>query len=258
MQQLHREETGESFASQFRSIPAKKQWLFWFFIMGGSCLILLAAYGAGRIDQGMYLSMAVLGSITTLKGFNDVRFFDRETRLASEQVSILEQVSSFEEFFAVTAPSVFRRHLHNLYEIGHRYSGVSQDNLIELMHAQLLAGNRVVSMSGSVLVTQGLIGTILGLMLMMGKLQAQVSEMSALGSGQFIESLFGPNGALNGLDTAFITTLIGAALGGVFLRVLSSVVDANIMRYTAYVAELTEVYVLPSMRAVALEAESAK
>jgi len=55
-------------------------------------------------------------------------------------------------------------------------------------------------------------------------------------------------GPLGGLGVAFNTTLLGSILGGVILRVLTNVVNANITRYVAHIAELTEVYVLPYMR----------
>ncbi|MDF1837511.1 MAG: MotA/TolQ/ExbB proton channel family protein [Planctomycetota bacterium] len=219
------------------------------------CTVLVVAFVTGYVDQGMYIAMFGLALIMIVKGYGDVRFFDRETKLASSQVSVLENVHSFEEFLAGTKPSMFRSHIANLYEIAYTFPEVSQDNLIELMHSRLMARNRVVALFASVLVTLGLVGTILGLMIMMDKLKTQVRGASGEGAEQFIEKLFGPNGALDGLDTAFITTLIGAVLGGVVLRVLTSVVDANIMKYTAHVAELTEVYVLPSMRRTALELE---
>ena len=61
------------------------------------------------------------------------------------------------------------------------------------------------------------------------------------------------NGPLRGLGTAFYTTLLGAVLGGVVLRVLTNIVDASVMEYTAHIAELTEVYVLPYLRGMGID-----
>ncbi|MEM8713315.1 MAG: MotA/TolQ/ExbB proton channel family protein [Planctomycetota bacterium] len=252
---MHDPNDGSS-ASELRSTSVRNQWLFWFITMaitGGS---LVAASQAGYLNHGLYGSMGFLGFVMTIKCFQDARFCDRESRLASEQVSILEEVDDFQEFFECTQPSLFRQHIHNLFVIGHRHGRVTQDALISLLHTKLQARTRVVSLSASVLVTYGLIGTILGLMVMMSKLSEQVGSMADSANGDFIGTLFGEDGALSGLDTAFITTLIGAALGGVLLRVLTSVVEASITRYSAFVAQLTEVYVLPALWTLASDAQS--
>lgn len=245
----------QSFAQQFETISALSQWMFWFAIMSAMGIVLVVTYVMDIVDIGMYAVMVGMAAIMIYKGFQDVVFFDRETKLASEQVKILETVHSFEAFLGQAKPSVFRNHIANLFEIAYTHPDVSQDNLIELLHFRLLSRNRVVELFSSILVTLGLIGTIVGLMIMMSRLQSQIIGAEAGNTNELIGRLFGDGGALVGLSTAFITTLIGAALGGVLLRVLTSVVDANIMRYIAHVAELTEVYVLPSMRRYALHIE---
>ena len=72
-----------------------------------------------------------------------------------------------------------------------------------------------------------------------------------------MQQIAGSDGPLGSLGVAFYTTLIGAVLGGVILRILSNIIDANIMRYTAHIAELTEVNVLPFMRQMAKSLEEA-
>ncbi|GAB4543721.1 MAG: hypothetical protein Tsb0013_00050 [Phycisphaerales bacterium] len=247
-----------SFATEFDTISAKSQWLYWFTVMLAVCACLVVAYFAGAIDIGLYIAMFGLAILMMFKGFRDVRFFDRETRLASQQVALLERVHNFEDFLRQSKPSMFRSHIANLYEIAFTHPDVSQDTLIELLHSRLMARNRTVELFASVLVTLGLIGTIIGLMLMMNNLQEQVLAGTDGGTSELISKLFGPGGALVGLSTAFMTTLIGATLGGVVLRVLTSVVASNITRYTAHVAELTEVFVLPSMRRSAAHAANAR
>lgn len=239
----------ESFASQFETTSGLSEWVGWLSIMLAVCAILLIAYLFNAIDYGMYTVITALGIGLLYKGYHDAKFLDTEMKLASEQVRILERVDDFESFLKEAPKSVFRSHIDNLYTISLSHTEINQDNLIEVLHSRLMAKNRVIELFSSILITLGLIGTILGLIIMMDKLSFTLSTMGE--DGDLIRSLVQEGGALYGLGVAFITTLLGAVFGGVLLRVLTSVVDANIMRYTAHLAELTEVYVLPYMRSTA-------
>ena len=207
---------------------------------------------ASSINYAMYLTIGALGIGLIFKSFADARFLQNQTNLASQQVGILEVVDNFEDFLDQANPSIFRKHIENLHTISQSQSDISQDNLIELLHSRLAARNKIVELFASVLITLGLIGTILGLILMMGSLT------SVMGNAELDENLMrnlvGEQGPLSGLGVAFVTTLLGAVLGGVILRVLTSIVEANITEYTAHIAELTEVYVLPYLRKAAREA----
>lgn len=218
------------------------------------CAVLTAAYQLNSsypksINLAMYAVIGLLGVGLIVKSYLDARFLQLQTALASQQVQILEVVDNFDDFLSRAHPSLFRHHIQNLHTISQSTSQVSQDNLIELLHGRLAARNRIVELFASVLITLGLIGTILGLILMMGSLTEVMagSEMNE----QFMNNLIGDEGPLADLGVAFVTTLLGAALGGVILRVLTSIVDANIMEYVAHIAELTEVYVLPYLRSSA-------
>jgi hypothetical protein len=245
---------GESFATQFETLSGMTRWLVWLGVMTlMMALFGLAALGQNgdkAIEYGMYVVIGGLGIALIVKGYFDVRFLDRETRLASLQVRILESVDDFETFFKRAEKSVFRTHIDNLYTISLSQQEIQQDNLIQVLHDRLMARNRVVDLFASILVTLGLIGTIVGLILMMEGLtevmRAQDAEEGLL--NRLADSSTGP---LQGLATAFYTTLLGAVLGGVMLRVLTNIVDTNVMRYTAHLAELTEVHVLPYMRRTA-------
>ena len=63
--------------------------------------------------------------------------------------------------------------------------------------------------------------------------------------GTLLENL---KGVLGGMGTAFYTTLLGAILGSVVLKVLSSVYTSNAEHLVAHIAELTEVYIVPVLR----------
>lgn len=246
----------DSYAEQFEKTSGLSEWLMWLAIMS----IIFGVLAAGLIlsskvliEYGMYFIIGSLGVGLIVKGFYDAKFLDKEMKLASQQVKILEEVDDFEEFLNRAPPSVFKSHIDNLYTISLSHPEVSQDNLIEILHSRLLAKNKVVELFASVLITLGLIGTILGLMFMMDELVATVNLIESQGeSDSILSELFRDGGAMAGLGVAFVTTLLGAVLGGVILRVLTSIIDANIMKYIAHLAELTEVHVLPYMRQAAL------
>jgi hypothetical protein len=58
----------------------------------------------------------------------------------------------------------------------------------------------------------------------------------------------GMSHTVSGLATAVNTTLLGALLGGIALRVLSHVVDGHADYLVAHIAQLTETHVLPSLK----------
>ncbi|WP_177419866.1 MotA/TolQ/ExbB proton channel family protein [endosymbiont of Lamellibrachia barhami] len=238
----------ESFASQFETVSGLSSWLAWLVVMVAICVVLVVTFLLGQISAGMYFVIFSLAIGLVYKGYQDAKFLDREMKLASEQVKILERVDDFESFLDQAKKSVFRSHIDNLHTISLSHTEINQDNLIEVLHTRLMARNRVIELFSSILITLGLIGTIVGLIIMMDGM----TEVMLQGGDDLLARLADPEGGpLSGLGIAFYTTLLGAVFGGVILRVLTSVVDANIMRYTAHLAELTEVYVLPYMRRTA-------
>lgn len=242
---------GVLYSESIRNMKAKSEWLIWFGATGGALLALALLYGAFGAPPAWrdYITwvIVVLFLATLGRSFRDVTFLDRETRLASEQVEQLAQINDIASFLQVARPSVFRSHIAALHTIFLADPQIAQDSLIEITHARLTARNKTVELLASILITLGLIGTIVGLLLSIGGLQ------EVLGSKQSdADSMrMGMRSTMAGMSTAFYTTLVGAAFGGVILRILTSVVDANILRYMAHLAELTEVYVLPAMRRMA-------
>jgi flagellar motor component MotA len=72
---------------------------------------------------------------------------------------------------------------------------------------------------GNLLITLGLVGTVVGLTL---TLTGLTSSLEALGQDQE-QLLRGLRGAMGGMGTAFYTTLLGSVLGGVLLRVFAHI-----------------------------------
>lgn len=84
--------------------------------------------------------------------------------------------------------------------------------------------NHLVEIIGNLLITLGLIGTVVGLTL---TLTGLTGSLKALGTDQelLIASL---RDSMAGMGTAFYTTLLGAALGGVILRVFALISEHSI------------------------------
>jgi hypothetical protein len=77
---------------------------------------------------------------------------------------------------------------------------------------------------GNLLITLGLVGTVAGLTL---TLTGLTGSLDALGEDQ-AQLLAGLRSAMGGMGTAFYTTLLGAVLGGVLLRIFAHIDESGI------------------------------
>lgn len=84
--------------------------------------------------------------------------------------------------------------------------------------------SRSIEVAGNLLITLGLIGTVMGLTL---TLTGLTSSLDALGHDQE-QLLAGLRKAMGGMGTAFYTTLLGAILGGVLLRVFAQITEQGV------------------------------
>lgn len=197
-------------------------------------------------DNRTYVSIIILAlfGFAVVKNFFDIRFIHRQARLTDQQIDKLRESNNIYVFLQNSEPSLFRDHIDNLHEIFRRDCNISQDNLVTLLQARLLAKTRLVEFCSSILVTLGLVGTIIGLIQSAGGL----SEVFTAISSKDDSIMQGVDQALGGMSVAFYTTLMGAVLGGVCLRLLSNLVDANTEHVVSHIAELTEIYILPILR----------
>ncbi len=89
-----------------------------------------------------------------------------------------------------------------------------------LLHVQLAVYERInhtIEVVGNLLITLGLIGTVMGLTMTLTGLSG---SLDSLGQDQEM-LLLGLRHAMAGMGTAFYTTLLGAVLGGVLLRMFA-------------------------------------
>jgi|GEM_PF-2551745 len=197
-------------------------------------------------SHGTYVSIIILAlfGFAVVKNFFDMRFINRQARLTDQQIDTLRQTNNIYVFLQSSEPSLFRDHIDNLHEIFRRDCNISQDNLVTLLQSRLLAKSRLVEFCSSILVTLGLVGTIIGLIQSSGGLSEVITAMAGK-EGTVMDGVYK---ALSGMGVAFYTTLMGAILGGVCLRLLSNLVDANTEHIVSHIAELTEIYILPILR----------
>jgi hypothetical protein len=120
---------------------------------------------------------------------------------------------------------LFYEHVKNLKLAAQSQLVIDQDFSLSIIENRLLRRESWVQLFGGLLITLGMVGTVLGLTLAMGALSGSLdsiqSSLSPDGGVSNSDSVAGLGAALAGMSSAFITTLAGAVLGGLFLKLLS-------------------------------------
>lgn len=197
--------------------------------------------------SGISAILVACYSVALGRSFWDVRYVSSQTLKARRQVLTLVEGGRIKTLLEQCEDSLMRDHVTNLYEISRRSSEVSQDNLVVLMQSKLHARIRLTEIAGSVLVTIGLVGTIVGLIASFAGIDVVLESV-----GEDKQKLLsGFTDTLGGMGTAFYTTLLGSIFGGVVMRVLNTIVVSSTDSLISRIAELTEVYILPTLRTTA-------
>jgi len=110
--------------------------------------------------------------------------------------------------------------------------------LIEMEYANLSRRSNATEVLGNLLITLGLIGTVMGLTL---TLTGLTTSLDALGQDQDL-LLAGLRKAMSGMGTAFYTTLLGAVLGGVLLRIFALVTEYGLGSLHDYITKTCMVF----------------
>ncbi len=116
-----------------------------------------------------------------------------------------------------------------------------QPDIEALLDVELASYHRTsnfVEVLGNLLITLGLIGTVIGLTF---TLTGLTSSLEALGVDQerLVEGL---RRAMGGMGTAFYTTLLGAVLGGVLLRVFALITEHGVENLSDILKKICMVY----------------
>lgn len=134
------------------------------------------------------------------------------------------------------------------------------DALLETLLAPERRRARFVALVGNLLITLGLIGTVFGMTITMAGLSG---ALDALGHNNR-ELVEGLRNAMAGVGVAFYTTLLGAVLGGILLRVFAWIAEssveglADLMMRAMLVHASVELATTPAREARAVERELAR
>ncbi|QDT68357.1 MotA/TolQ/ExbB proton channel family protein [Planctomycetes bacterium MalM25] len=194
----------------------------------------------------MTIVILVLFSIGLVLNLMGIRTLRNEYVCAAVCLDTMKVPNGIKELVELPSAGVFHQHLKDLAAIAKHDKNLSQDGLISLLYSQLMAKSRMVDVLSGVLVTLGLIGTVVGLISMTAGLN---ETLSSLDDSQDASGLLsGMRDTMSGLSTAFYTTLIGAFLGSVALRVLNNVYTSNVEHLVSYIASTAEVRIVPLLK----------
>lgn len=225
------------------------EWFIYLFCLAALFILIagpLSVFALKSDPSRITLVISIIFIATLVKNFFDVRYIDRQIKIVNDQLSHLQEVKNIVSFLRSSQKSLLHDHINNLFKIFNRDILISQDNLISLLHTRLLSRTRLTDFCSKLLVTLGLIGTIIGLIASAGGLGTVVESVGAEENSPAL--LIGMQKTINGMGTAFYTTLFGAILGGVGLRLLGNIVDGNVDFLVSRIAEVTEIYILPVLR----------
>jgi len=207
---------------------------------------LFAAIGSDR--TGITFCIVIVFLAMWLRSLIDACYIDREFRRTQAAVEALfvraDAKGDLVAFKRYAAPCLFRRHVADLMAIYDRDSRIEQDNLAELMHVRLRARLRPLDVGSSTMLTLGLVGTIIGLITAVEGLANAMAQAGG-DQGGLKEAM---NATFGGMGTAFSATLMGSILGGVVLRLIYTSLSAQADHLVAYIAQFTEVFLLPVLR----------
>lgn len=226
-----------------------KEWALYAFVIG---LLVVVAAGMHLVqaiatdDSGLCLliiGLFILGLFLNIKAVRSLR---NEFVCAAFILKKLQTTSGWAEINSAPAAGVFQQHIQDLVRIAKHDPNVSQDSLVTLLYSRLMARSKMVDVLSGMLVSLGLIGTVVGLISMTNGLGATLDSLDQSNDPSSLMS--GMRATMAGLGTAFYTTLVGAILGSVVLRVLNNVYTSNVDHFVSYIASLTEVRITPRLR----------
>ncbi len=119
---------------------------------------------------------------------------------------------------------VSSRFIEALQHIDESGGRVHLTELVTVEFAAHIRSSRFVGLMGSLLITVGLIGTVMGLTITLTGLNGALNNVGA----DNMSMLISLSDALSGMGLAFYTTLLGAIMGGVLLRVFAYITDNSI------------------------------
>ncbi len=201
---------------------------------------------ASSDSSGLCLMIFALFGLGVVLNYRAVKSLKNEFVCAAFLVEKLNSPKGLVEIVRSNPAGVFQKHIQDLVNIAKHDPSVSQDSLVSLLYSKMMARSKMVEVLSGVLVSLGLIGTIVGLISMTNGLSGTLESLGE--DGDATDLMAGMRTTMQGLGTAFYTTLVGAILGSVVLRVLNNVYTSNVDHFVSYIASLTEVRITPRLR----------
>lgn len=129
--------------------------------------------------------------------------------------------------------------LHTKARIAGPRSIIDQGLLLEVFEADLRRGHELGWFVADLLLSLGLLGTVIGFILMLGPIsQLDTSDQSAIRAALAAMS--------GGMAVALYTTLTGL-IGGMLLKLQGFLLDGAILELVRRTTQLTEIYILPAI-----------
>lgn len=229
------------------SVPVKSMSEFYSYL-AGLCAVMAVLVGPslvkGMFEDGTGLVLVIMGVfVLSLILLSHVqKEIVRQMGLLSSQAKQLYLYSQVSVFLQDACDSLFRSHVGNLACMAGSGKAVVQNNLIEIIGAKYDSKLRIVNLLSGIIITLGLIGTILGMLNAVGGLDGL---MGAMGNQDGVKNTIG--GVLGGVSTAFYTTLVGSVLGSVILRLLGAYVVETKNSLIRKISEICEVIIIPKL-----------
>lgn len=150
-------------------------------------------------------------------------------RITSESVEISEIEQRVQHDGLIGIQSTSQRHAtHRYFDAVKKLSAanlvIDSEALLQAEMAPYQRRSHTVAVMGNLLITLGLIGTVVGLTITLSSLSG---SLDALGHDQAL-LLEGLRKAMGGMGTAFYTTLMGATFGGLIVRVFAMITEGGI------------------------------
>jgi len=226
-----------------------REWLIYAAIIGSLIAVATGIHLVRAVitdRSGLCIVIYGLFVLGIFLNFRAVKTLRNEFVCAAFLLKKIKAQGGFNDLVSVSPSGVFHRHIKDLATIARHDPSVSQDSLVTLMYSRMLAKAKIVDVLSGVLVSLGLIGTVVGLISMTNGLG---QTLESLGDTSDASSLMnGLRTTMAGLGTAFYTTLVGAILGSVVLRVMNNVYTSNVDHFVSYIASITEVQITPRLR----------
>ena len=246
--------------------------LFWF-----SGLLLAVAFAAeilipgivsddlsSVVDRGIITQLILALFLFSLAiNFKNTLLIYFQSRITKSGFCDVSKVDGNSQIAAKGLLGIHGERLINVFQRSKGSSEVSQTVSLRAIHNVFRRREWFVRSCGSLLITLGMVGTVLGLTHSLGGLSTTVNAVAQQANakpstdeaktgdnvgGTEAESTdisSGLNQALGGMASAFVTTLMGAIFGGVFLRIISQCTDAAADRAVEDIEIETEQHLLP-------------